>query len=119
MTASTISFKINDSVNGIFATINLPEGEFHVRLDYKKGFNGRREWTVLGQYPKDKYSITYDGTLTILPLSAGNFEVGQKVTHKAFGKGVVISSSTGAIRVEFEKVGQKQIMRSIASNFMK
>lgn len=119
MTTSTISFKINDSVNGIFATINLPEGEFHVRLDYKKGFNGRREWTVLGQYPKDKYSITYDGTLTILPLSAGDFEVGQKVTHKAFGKGVVTEVGKGAIRVQFNKKGEHLIMRSIAANFMK
>ena len=118
---TSISYKINDTVNGIFATVYLPEGEFHLRLDYRRGMNNRRTWTIRGNYPEDKYLISYEnGELFVLPKSSGDeFVEGATVEHSRFGKGLVTSATKNVVNVTFEKYGNKSLAKSIIANTMK
>lgn len=118
---TSISYKINDTVNGIFATVYLPEGEFHLRLDYRRGIDNRRTWTIRGNYPKDKYTISYqNGELIVLPVSKGEeFIEGAKVEHKKYGKGIITRVTSGMVDVTFDKYGKKNLAKFIIANFMK
>lgn len=114
-----ITYKLSDTSKGHFLTVNLPEGTFNLTLSYHTGFNNTREWKVNGNYPKDKYSITYtNGNVFILKIG-GEYAEGQKVTHKAFGKGVITFAGKNTLTINFKKVGEKSLMKSIAGNFLK
>lgn len=118
---SEISFKINDGYNGTFAEVKLPEGNYNLKLTPYRGLNNRREWKVLGNYPKDKYRISYEGggDLHILKKGGALYNAGETVTHTAFGKGVITSVSDDMVTINFEKAGTKSLLKSIASNFLK
>lgn len=113
------SYKISDTSNGMFLNVTLPEGNFNLSLQSFRGMNNRREFKVVGSYPKDKYSITYEGGHVSILEIGGEFTKGQKVTHKAFGKGRITQVSDSAISIEFNKIGQKTLAKSIAKNFLK
>ena len=119
MTTSEITYKIEDTNRGMFATVNLPEGTFNLLLTSFTGLNNRREWKINGHYPTEKYSITYEGggRLFIL-VKGGSYEVGQAVNHKAFGNGVIETVNNGSVTINFEKVGMKSMMTSILANFL-
>jgi hypothetical protein len=112
------SYSIKDTNSGIFAKVNLPEGTFNLKLYYHFGLNGTREWEIKGNYPKEKYSISYDmGMLFILKIG-GEFEEGQKINHKAFGKGIITSIKGQMIIIDF-KGTKKLFAKSILTNFLK
>lgn len=118
-TEKNISYEIKDNGYGMKAFVHLPEGDFTLTLKYHNGMNGRREWDVIGHYPKN-YSITYGANgLSILERDETAFEVGQKINHKAFGAGTVIKVNGNAVVVDFKKVGQKPMMGTILRNFLK
>lgn len=114
-----ITYKISDTNYGTKAVVTLPEGTFNLTLSYRTGLNNRREWTVVGNYPKDSYLISYDGGELIILKKGGEFEVGQKVNHKAFGEGTVTNVNGNMIAIDFGKKGQKVMMKSILKNFLK
>ena len=117
-TTSNIIWTINDSNSGTWAKVTTPEGTFNLKLTYKTVMNGRREWSVNGQWPKDKYMITYNGgELFVLPLG-GDFEVGQVINHKAFGQGTISSIVGEVVTIQFAN-GSKSLMKSILKNFIK
>ena len=117
-TTSNIIWTINDSKTGTWAKVTTPEGTFNLKLTYKTVMNGRREWSVTGQLPKDKYMITYNGgELFVLPLG-GDFEVGQVINHKAFGKGTITTIVGEIVTIQFTN-GSKSLMKSILKNFIK
>lgn len=113
-----ITYKINDSKGGTFATVNTPDGTFNLKLVYHNGQDNRRVWEVKGTYPREKYMITYEGGRLFILRKGGDFEVGQTITHKAFGTGVVKSVNGNAVCVNFEKAGEKVMMKSILANFI-
>ena len=57
------------------------------------------------------------------PKPAASFVPGDRVRHRAFGEGTVISvqptGSDALMEIEFENAGRKRLMRNTASNFMK
>lgn len=117
--SKNISYEIKDNGYGMKAFVHLPEGDFTLTLKYHNGMNGRREWNVTGNYPKN-YSISYDANgLHILERDETAFEVGQKVNHKAFGAGVVTNVNGNVVSVEFENKGKKVMMGTILRNFLK
>jgi len=116
---SKITYKITDTNYGTKAIVNLPEGTFNLTLTYRNGMNKRREWTVSGSYPEAKYSISYDGGNLFILEKGGEFTVGQKLIHKAFGKGVVTNVNGNMVAVDFGKKGQKVMMKNILKNFLK
>ena len=118
MKNSEITYKITDKNSGMFAEVNLPEGTFNLKISFKRGMNNRRESVITGNYPTEKYMISYDGSLIILE-KGGEFTVGQKLEHKAFGKGIVEKVTENSITVNFTKAGQKTMMKSIIKNFLK
>ena len=114
-----ITYKIEDTNSGVFATVNLPEGTFNLRLTSFTGLNNRREWKVNGHYPMDKYMITYEGGGRLfIFVKGGEWNEGETVTHRAFGKGVITAVYESSLTVEFENFGTKSIMKSIAINFL-
>ena len=117
MKASQITYKITDTNSGMFAEVNLPEGTFNLSISFKRGMNNRRETVITGNYPTEKYMISYDGGLVILE-KGGDYEIGQELDHKAFGKGIVEKVSDKSITINFAKVGQKTMMKSIIKNFL-
>lgn len=70
-----ITYKITDSNTGTFAQVYLPEGTFNLRLTYHTGLNNRREWSVNGAYPKEKYMISYEGGDLIILKKGGEYEL--------------------------------------------
>ena len=114
-----VTYKISDTNRGTFLTVNLPEGTFNLTLTYKKGMNNQRVWTVNGNYPAAKWSISYEGGKVFILAKGGEYEEGQKVTHKAFGKGVVTYVSENMVTINFDKVGEKVLGKSILKNFLK
>ena len=114
-----ITYKISDTKYGTKAIVTLPEGTFNLTLTYRKGMNNRREWVVNGNYPEAKYLISYDGGSLFILKKGGEFTIGQKLTHKALGKGVVTNVNGNIVAVDFGKKGQKVMMKSILKNFLK
>ena len=57
------------------------------------------------------------------PKAAESFAAGDRVRHKAFGEGIVVSvqptGSDALMEISFENVGTKRLMRNTASAFMK
>jgi hypothetical protein len=113
------SYKISDSKIGMFATVNLPEGVFNLTLKPHKGINNRKEWTVIGSYPTEKWSISYEGGKLFILAKGGDFFVGQKINHKAFGKGVITNINGGTVGINFNESGEKAMAKSILTNFIK
>lgn len=114
-----VSYKIEDTNSGVKAFVTLPEGNFTLNLNYHNGMNGRRVWTVEGNYPKDRYMISYEmGKLFIIEKSNNELTEGQIINHKAFGKGIITSVSDNTVVINFDKAGQKQLMKSILANFL-
>jgi hypothetical protein len=112
------TYKINDTKNGTFATVTLPEGVFNLKLTYKNGLNNVREWSVVGTYPREKYMIAYENGVLIILEKGGDYEVGQKINHKAFGEGVITNVSEKSVIVDFK--GQaRPFSKSILKNFIK
>ena len=114
-----VTYEISDTNKGMFAKVNLPEGTFNLTLSYKTGMNNRRIWIVNGNYPKDKWLISYEKGSLIILEKGGNFEVGQILIHKAFGKGIVTNINGSMVTIKFDKVGEKIMMKSILKNFLK
>ena len=115
-----VTYKISDTNYGTKAVVNLPEGTFTLTLKYHNGINNQRVWTVEGNYPKDKWLISYEGgKLFILEKGRDDFKIGQEVIHKAFGKGVIASINDNMISINFDKIGEKTMMKSIIKNFLK
>ena len=114
-----ITYKISDTNYGTKAVVTLPEGTFNLTLTYRTGLNNRREWKVEGNYPRDSYMISYEGDELIILKKGGEFEVGQKVNHKAFGEGTVTNVNGNMVAIDFGKKGQKVMMKSILKNFLK
>ena len=112
------TYKIQDTNNGMIATITLAEGVYRLELTYKTGLNNTRVWEVKGNYPKDKYSITYEQGQLFILAKGGDYKAGQIINHKAFGEGVVLSVTETIVTIDF-KAGQKSIMKSILNNFIK
>jgi hypothetical protein len=115
------SYKIQDTPKGIFANVELSEGTFNLeikQLPYNKIDGNRRVFEVVGNYPKENYSISYEaGKLFILEITNKDYSEGQKVTHKVFGKGVISKVTETALQIEF-KAGSKTLLKSMASNFL-
>lgn len=117
MTTFKITSKISDTKNGTFATVNLAEGKFNLTLKPRRGANNRKEWDVVGSYPADKYLISYEGGSLIILPKGGEYTVGQEVTHKVFGKGVVTDVADNALVIKFAEC-EKMLLKSILKNFL-
>lgn len=118
MKTSGITYELKDNGNGMFAFINTPDGTFTVKITSFIGLNGRKEWEVAGNYPKNKYYIVYESNQLIVLPKGGEYEVSQVVNHKAFGKGTVTAVNASSVTINFEKVGTKSLLKSIAANFL-
>jgi hypothetical protein len=114
-----VTYKISDTNNGTKAVVTLPEGTFNLTLNYHKGMNNQRVWTVDGNYPKDKWLISYEGGKLFILKKGGEYEVGQEINHKAFGKGIITNINDNMLSINFDKVGEKIMMKSILKNFIK
>lgn len=112
------TYKIQNTNNGMIATVTLAEGVYCLVLTYKTGLNNTRVWEVKGSYPKEKYSITYEQGQLFILAKGGSYEVGQIINHKAFGEGVILNVTETIVTIDF-KAGQKSIMKSILNNFIK
>lgn len=114
------TYKITDTEKGIFANIQIEEGTFNLeikQLPYNKIDGNRRTFEVVGNYPTDKYLITYEAGKLFILKKGGKYEVGQKVTHKAFGKGIIEKVTENSLSINFN--GElKNIMKIIAANFL-
>lgn len=68
---------------------------------------------------RDKYFVSYDiEGLSLLPKDSKEYELGQIVNHKSYGKGQIIEMNKTALKVNFN--GEiKVLAKSIASNFLK
>jgi hypothetical protein len=118
-TKTNISYEIKDTTYGVKAFLHLPEGDFTLTLKPRRGANSRRVWEIAGNYPKDKYCISYDGgNLLILDVDNTPFTVGQEINHRAFGKGKVTSVNGDMVAIDFEKVGEKTMMSSLLRNVL-
>jgi len=114
-----VSYQIKDTNSGTKAFVTLPEGNFTLNLSYRNGLNGRRVWTVEGNYPKNRYMISYEmGKLFIIEKKDNDFTEGQIINHKAFGQGTVTLVRSNAVVINFDKAGQKQFAKSILANFL-
>ncbi|MGN0712548.1 MAG: hypothetical protein ACI4LJ_02110, partial [Anaerovoracaceae bacterium] len=50
---------------------------------------------------------------------AGCFPVGCRVQHRKFGAGVVVSSDSAALIVDFEEAGEKKFLQASAGRFLR
>jgi hypothetical protein len=117
-TQTNISYEIKDSNYGTMAYVHTPEGDFTLKISYYNGLNGRREHKVTGNYPRDKYSISYEqGKLFILEIDNGDYKEGQKVNHKAFGEGIIKEVLENTITIEFNGAS-RCLAKKLASNFL-
>ena len=118
----TYNYTIKDTKKGIFANVELLEGNFNLeikQLPYDKINGNRRIFEIVGYYPTEKYSISYEaGKLFILEINASNYVEGQKVNHVIFGEGTIIKVTENVLLVDFNG-NEKTIMKSIATNFLK
>lgn len=51
--------------------------------------------------------------------SVGCFSVGCRVQHGKFGTGVVVSSDSAALIVDFDEAGEKKFLQASAGRFLK
>ena len=112
------NYTISDTNKGVFAKVELDGKEYNLSLRYRTGSNNRRTWEVCGKYPTEKYLISYEGGKLIILEKGGEYEVGQTVNHKAFGKGIVTNVTDTTLAIDFGAKGEKCIMKSILNNFL-
>ena len=83
--------------------------------------------TSISAAKKNRPKPTYDVERTITPTTAksssATFKVGDKINHKIFGPGLIVSATKTAsdmlLEVSFEKVGTKKLMANFLSNSLK
>lgn len=83
--------------------------------------------TSISAAKKNRPKPTYDVERTITPTTAksssATFRVGDKINHKIFGPGLIVSATKTAsdmlLEVSFEKVGTKKLMANFLSNSLK
>lgn len=83
--------------------------------------------TSISAAKKNRPKPTYDVERTITPTTAkssgASFKVGDRINHKVFGPGLIISATKTAndmlLEVSFEKVGTKKLMANFLANSLK
>ena len=117
MATTDYIYKMRDTKSGIYADLTIDGKTYNLSLRYFRGMNNTRDWEVKGNFPADKYSISYEGGKLIVLRKGGDYEVGQKINHKAFGEGVITSINGNMIGIDFNGT-TKAMMKSILANFL-
>ena len=103
----------------------IPE-EHIEKKNVPKGYgyhDSREEFTYSARAPKTPQHRVSAPSAPAAPKAAPSFAVGDHVTHKAFGPGVMMKMTPMGgdflIEVQFEKVGSKKLMLRVAAQMMK
>ncbi len=51
-------------------------------------------------------------------IDKSDYSEGQNVRHKSFGQGKIVKVQNNMVTIDFEKYGQKTMMKNILNNFL-
>ena len=102
------------------------DGSFRYLGDYSSGRSRTREHSRTSYHPGKKESAkkpsAFHGDTPPAASDAAAFKTGDTVTHKAFGKGIIVKMTPmggdALIEVQFETAGTKKLMLRVAAQHM-
>ena len=113
-TANRVSRFVDEIPEACIEKKNIPKGYGYHDKREEPGFAPKTA-------PKRSYSAAPPRTPSAAPVKA-DYAVGEHVTHKAFGPGVVLKLTPMGgdflIEIQFEKQGLKKLMLRVASQMM-
>jgi len=102
----------SDNTNLVYRVEFGKEGPRHddrrtEKLVFVSGTANCEMWSVM----------IHSNQITVLEKNNNQYEVGQEVNHKSYGKGIITKVTNNALMIDFNGIS-KVMLKSIVSNFL-